>query len=134
MTLTLVLPAPCAPINSNHREHFRTEAKRTAAWRARAQIAAIQAGKPQLDHAHVWAVVGYPTNRSYDAGNFYPTAKAALDGIVSAGVLVDDSNKFVVGPDLRPGPKAEGGVFTLTISLDDECCCVDCVARFGGAA
>lgn len=130
--LTLTIEAPCKPLNANQRLHYAQKAQRTAMWRARAQVAAIQAGKPKLDHAHVWAVVGYPQNREYDAGNYYPTAKAVLDGIVTAGCLPDDSNTYVVGPDMRPGEKAD--VFTLTITLDPECECLDCRARFGGAA
>ena len=127
--LTLVIPAPCKPINSNHRLNTYVKAERTRLWRARAQVAAIQAGKPRFERAHVRAIVGYPTARSYDAGNFYPTAKACLDGIVSAGCLPDDSNDYVVGPDMREGDKAP--VFTLTITLNPDCECLDCSHRFG---
>lgn len=125
MTLTLTIPAPCEPLNSNHRLHHHVKAKRTAAWRARAQVAAIQAGKPKLPRAHIKATVSITSRRAYDAGNWYPTAKACLDGIVSAGCLPDDSNEYVTGPDMRPGDKA--GVFTIIMSLDPNCRCSDCV-------
>jgi len=130
MTLTLTIPAPCEPLNSNQRLHHMVKAKRTAAWRARAHVAAIQAGRPTLERAHVRVLIGHQQNRSYDAGNYYPTAKACLDGIVSAGCLPDDSNTYVLGPDMRPGDKAD--VFTLTITLDDACGCLDCADRFQG--
>lgn len=69
------------------------------------------------------------TNRRRDVGNLYPTVKACLDGIVSdAKVLPDDDDRHVVGPDIRPGAKAEK--FTLTITLDDSCECVDCQERW----
>jgi crossover junction endodeoxyribonuclease RusA len=127
--LILTIPAPCEPINANHRLHPHVKAKRTAAWRARAQVAAIQAGKPRMERAHIRATVGYPDARSYDAGNFYPTAKACVDGIVrDAGCLPDDSNTYVVGPDMREGDKIKP--FTLTITLDPDCDCVDCVTRW----
>jgi hypothetical protein len=126
--LTLTIPAPCEPLNSNQRLHHHVKAKRTAAWRARAHVAAIQAGKPRLDHAHVRVTVHRTTAHSYDAGNYYPTAKACLDGIVAAGCLPDDSNAYVIGPDLRPGDKRP--VLTLTITLDDACGCADCAERF----
>ena len=116
-TLTLVIPAPCKPINSNHRLNTYVKAERTRLWRARAQVAAIQAGKPRFERAHVRAIVGYPT------------AKACLDGIVSAGCLADDSNDYVVGPDMREGDKAK--TFTLTITLNPDCECLDCSHRFG---
>ena len=41
-----------------------------------------------------------------DVGNWSPTAKAIVDGIVDAGILVDDDDEHVEGPDLRPGPPA----------------------------
>jgi hypothetical protein len=34
-------------------------------------------------------------------GNYYPTAKAILDGLVDAGVLPDDNDDHVTGPDMR---------------------------------
>lgn len=126
--LTLTIPAPCEPISANARLHHHVKAKRTAAWRARSHVAAIQAGKPRLDHAHVRAFVHRTDRRSYDAGNWYPTAKACLDGIVAAGCLPDDSNAYVLGPDMREGDKAE--TFTVTITLDDACECDDCLARW----
>jgi hypothetical protein len=126
--LTLTIPAPCEPLNSNQRLHHHVKAKRTAAWRARAQVAAIQAGKPRMDRAHVRVNVALSTARKFDAGNYYPTAKACLDGIVAAGCLPDDSNEYVIGPDMRSVPKAD--VFTLWITLDDACGCGDCAARW----
>lgn len=127
--LTLTIPAPCEPLSSNQRVHWRVKAKRTAAWRARAHVAAIQAGRPKLERAHVTVTVHSTTNRRRDVLNLADTAKACLDGIVSdAHVLPDDSDAYVVGPDLRPGPKAD--VLTLTVALDDACECRDCRARW----
>ena len=39
----------------------------------------------------------------YDPGNYYPTAKAILDGIVDAGILPDDSHEYLDGPHLHHG-------------------------------
>lgn len=127
--LTLTIPAPCEPLNSNQRLHHHVKAKRTAAWRARAHVAAIQAGKPRLDRAHIRVTVHSTTNRRRDVLNLAPTVKACIDGLVQdAGVLPDDSDTYVIGPDLRPGDKRP--VFTLTITLDDACGCADCAARW----
>ena len=41
----------------------------------------------------------------WDVGNLYPTAKAIVDGLVDAGVIPDDSNEWVTGPDMRAGEK-----------------------------
>ena len=127
--LTFTIPAPCEPLTANQRLHWAVKAKRTKAWRARAQVAVIQAGRPTLDRAHVTVTVHRTDRRSYDAGNWYPTAKACLDGIVTDGhVLPDDSNTYVVGPDLRRGDKRD--VFTLVVTLDPDCDCRDCVERW----
>lgn len=55
-------------------------------------------------------------NRSYDAGNLAPTAKAIVDGLVTDyGLLPDDSNEHVIGPDMRPGEKRKQAGITITI-------------------
>lgn len=131
--VVLTLPAPCKPLNANERTHWAAKAKRVRAWRARAYVAAIQAGRPKLDRAHVTVVVHATTNRKRDIANLHPTVKAAIDGIVAdGGVLPGDDDAYLVGPDLRPGEKRD--VFTLVVTLDPACGCGDCVARFGGAA
>jgi hypothetical protein len=131
--LTLTIPAPCKPLNSNDRLHWQVKRKRTAAWRARAHVAAIQAGRPKLDRAHVTATIHPLTRRKFDAGNFYPTVKACIDGIVGdTGLLPDDDNAHLVGPDIDPGDKAEA--FTVVLVIDPECGCRRCEARFGEAA
>jgi crossover junction endodeoxyribonuclease RusA len=39
----------------------------------------------------------------------------ALDGLVDAGVVVDDDSKHVVGPDMRIGDPHPGGRLVLII-------------------
>lgn len=133
MTLTLTIPAPCKPINSNDSINRHVRAKYVKLWRTRAHVAAIQAGRPKMTRAHITYTVHATTNRKRDVGNFYPTVKACIDGIVSdTGVLPGDDDRFVVGPDPRPGVKAE--VFTLVITFNDTCGCGDCLTRFGEVA
>ena len=129
MTVTLTLAAPCDPLNSNQRLNRYVTAARVKQWRARAHVAVIQAGRPKLDRAHVTAVISHTTNRRRDALNWWPTVKAAIDGAVEAGLLPDDSDAYVVGPDLRPGDKAD--VFTVALTFDPDCECRDCAHRFG---
>lgn len=105
-------------INSNERYgHWAVRAEKTRAWRLVAKIAAQNAGLPKgLERAHITCTVHKTTNRSYDAGNLSPTAKAIVDGLVSDyGLLPDDSNEHVVGPDMRPGEKRDQAGITITI-------------------
>src|SRR5690348_8821902 len=88
--ISLHIPAPCKAINSNDRLHHAVRANRTRLWREAAAVRSAAAGLEQYDHAHVTAVCHFTDKRRRDAGNWYPTAKAALDGCVDAGLLPDD--------------------------------------------
>lgn len=122
MSHTLHIAAPDAWINQNDRQHHMVKARLTKAWRNAAAWAAKDARLPRFDRrvritAHVHKLHG----RQYDATNWAPTAKAAVDGLRDAGVLVDDSNKYVVGPDMRAGERATGRAYlTLTIEEIDD--------------
>ena len=45
--------------------------------------------------------VQWPDRRRRDVANIHPTVKALIDGCVDAGLLTDDSDRHLVGPDLR---------------------------------
>lgn len=104
-------------INSNERTHWAVRAEKTRAWRLVAKIAAQNAGLPKgLERAHITCTIHKTTNRSYDAGNLSPTAKAIVDGLVTDyGLLPDDSNAYLTGPDMRPGTKRDQAGTTITI-------------------
>jgi hypothetical protein len=47
--------------------------------------------------------------------NFYPTAKAIVDGLIRYGMCADDSNEYVEGPYLHEGGKGPAAlVLTIT--------------------
>lgn len=68
----------------------------TTAWRSRSL--------PRLAAAHVVCELLFADRRRRDPGNWAPTAKACVDGLVDAGVLPDDDGKHLLGPDMRLGP------------------------------
>lgn len=93
-------------LNSNDRDHWRALRPITAGWRANAAAAAAAAGLPTgLGRVHISGLVVKERAGTYDAMNFYPTAKAVVDGLIDYGLCVDDSNEFVEGPFLWPGGK-----------------------------
>ena len=103
MSTVVIEPPPCALINANDRLHYQAKAKLTKAWRE-AAAGAIWVNprvKPLHESARVIVAVRFPTNHRRDVGNYYPTAKAILDGLVDAGVLPDDNDQHVTGPDMR---------------------------------
>lgn len=104
-------------INSNERTHWAVRAEKTRAWRLVAKIAAQNAGLPKgLNKAHLTVYVHKTNNRAYDVHNLYGTAKAAIDGLVTDyGLLPDDSNAYLTGPDMRHGEKQDQAGITITI-------------------
>lgn len=123
---TITLPAGLRLLNSNQRIHRHEQARLTRALRAAAHqavtedqalMAALAAAKPGplLERAHILAVYHPPTNGRRDPANYYPGVKAAVDGIVDAGLLDDDDHTHVVGPDMRLGAKRNGGQLVLII-------------------
>jgi hypothetical protein len=102
-------------LNSNDRDHWRVIRPITATWRAAAAEAAARAGLPTgLARVRITAQVVKARAGDYDAGNYYPTAKAVVDGLIDHGMCVDDNNRYVEGPFLHPGGKGEPAL-VLTI-------------------
>ncbi|MCW2897804.1 MAG: Endodeoxyribonuclease RusA [Streptosporangiaceae bacterium] len=124
--ITIALPAGLPLLNSNQRLHHRPKAKLTAALRAAAMeavsedpalMAALAAAKPGplYTRAHILGILHPPTRRRADPANWYPSFKAAVDGIVDAGVLEDDDHTRVIGPDMRIGTVVKGGRIVLVV-------------------
>lgn len=123
-------------MNANHRLHFAKKAEQTKKIRDAAAAAARSTGVPALPGAWVMGYVHPPKNYAvWDPANYHPMAKAALDGLVDAGVFADDSHQFVAGPDMRPAPKVSGGQLVLVIMPDVwRCRCGhDGLEHVGGA-
>lgn len=103
-SLILKVPAPEKYMNANDRPpHWAVKAKQTKAWREAGYAAALTASLPKIDKAHIVATLFFHDSRQRDPNNYNPTTKAILDGMVDAGVFVDDNWKHVVGPDHRVG-------------------------------
>jgi hypothetical protein len=94
-----------------HRRHV------IAAWRSAARDKARATKLPDLAAVRIIAELRFPDRRRRDPGNFYDTAKAAVDGLVDAGVIADDSAAYVLGPDMRLGPIAPGFLGILVLHL-----------------
>jgi hypothetical protein len=125
-TWTLELPPGTQLLTLNQRMHRMVAARltrtlrETAGWLARAQHI------PRLEAAWIVCELTVPDRRRRDPGNWMPTAKACVDGLVDAGVLDDDDFSRVRGPDMRLNVAAhrerygQGGVFTVCITELDS--------------
>lgn len=64
----------------------------------------------RIPKVQITAHIIKPTSRAYDAHNLIPTVKAIIDGLVDYQLITDDTNKHLIGPDMREGGKGQAGV------------------------
>lgn len=120
--LTLTVVAPCAWLNANDRGAWRWHSGKIRDWRNAALVSARAAKLPKLERAHIIATFRFQDAGRRDVHNWYPTAKALVDGLIEYGLLPDDSTAYLIGPDLRVGEKlgrrrfAPVGEVVLTIT------------------
>lgn len=107
--IELYVPAPCAWINSNQRLHRMQTAKLTAIWK-QAGVVAAHGHEPITVPVHITAHIYKPRAGRYDPNNLWPSIKALVDGLVTAGLLVDDDHQHVIGPDMRHGGKGDAAI------------------------
>ncbi|MEW1813250.1 hypothetical protein AB0284_21415 [Pseudarthrobacter phenanthrenivorans] len=129
--LLLDIPAPCKWINSNSRDHRMVQAKLTAIWRNAGTLAVTdenrrrhREGEPALvpfdTKVRIVATIYKKRQGRYDVLNLWPSLKAAIDGIVSAGLLVDDSFEHIIGPDMRHGGFGEPRIVVRIEELKED--------------
>ena len=68
-----------------------------------------------LNKAHITVYVHKSNRRPYDVHNLYGTAKAAIDGLIDHGLLPDDNNAHLTGPDMRQGKTRPVAGITIVI-------------------
>lgn len=120
------LPLITGPrLTANDRPHWAKRASVTRTWRTLAWAEAKRARIPALDRARIVIEWMPPDRRRRDPANAAPMGKAAVDGIVDAGVLPDDSAQYLDGPDFRlgrvtPSPLAAAArMATLRITISE---------------
>lgn len=93
-TVTITLPLPPALLSGHNKGHWRSRAGVIKAMRQQAFLAA-KAKRVQLDSAGVsyWFVL--PDRRRRDVANLVQSCKPYIDGIVDAGVIPDDSWRYL---------------------------------------
>jgi len=104
-------------LNANDRSHYRERSKKTERLRDGAFRAAGK--KPvTFGKVKVRCIFRAPDNRRRDTANLYPSFKAILDGLVDAGVIKDDNDKYVVSFELLRGenlPRVKNGQLIIEI-------------------
>lgn len=102
-------------LNAERSAHWRVHRRTTAeaverwAWLAR---------QARIPHLAAVIIEAHPTykGRKQDAGNCYPTVKAAIDALVAVGVLDDDTPDIVRAITLHaPDPSISTDGLTLVV-------------------
>lgn len=118
--LTMDIPAPWW-MSANDRPHWAVKARATHNVRQMTVLKAKAARLPALTVVHVAAWIQYPTAGRADPGNASPTVKAAIDGLVDAGVIPDDDHTHLIGPDYRREiGKAPKGIHRVRLVITDQ--------------
>ncbi|MFK8851306.1 hypothetical protein [Streptomyces sp. Ac-502] len=120
-TWRIELPIGLKLLNANQNLHYRRKAELIKTIRTTAWTIARSQKIPNLQRAHAYYVI-HPHTRTTrrDPGNWAPTAKAAIDGLVDAHVLPDDDSTRLLGPDPRIGTPIKGSQFVLWITDLDQ--------------
>lgn len=101
--------------NSDRRLHHYAKARKVKLWR---DVTAWRSrGMPTIERCRIVCELRFGDRRKRDPGNWYPTAKACLDGLRDSGVLPDDDAAHVIGPDMRLGPVVHKDFQALVIHI-----------------
>jgi hypothetical protein len=94
MTYTFEFLAPDVLLNMNDRTHWRKLATQVRAWRTAAYVGARDIGR-LLPPCNVTVTLPVRDNRRRDPMNYVKTVKPIIDGMVDAGLWIDDDSTWV---------------------------------------
>ena len=103
------------PANKHRNLHYQAAATYNRSWRFAFNVLAREAKVPAL------AVIEITVHQTQAKGTLpdtmasAPTVKAAIDGLVDAGVIPDDTGKHLAAVTFLPPVKGNGDWLTLTI-------------------
>jgi crossover junction endodeoxyribonuclease RusA len=106
-------------LTSNGRYHRMKAATMTRDLRTLAKLAARDV-PTVTGRVRIVAWISYPNRASgrADPNNAHPTTKALVDGLVDAGVLVDDDSAHVLGPDHRRDVNGSGRGYRVRLVIE----------------
>jgi crossover junction endodeoxyribonuclease RusA len=110
---TLALPAGYDLLSANDRHHFRVKADIVKQIRADAANLARFQRLPKLTVVRITAVLHPRDKRHQDSDNVQPTVKACVDGLVAAGYLPGDDERYVLSTTYVLGAPVKGKQLVL---------------------
>lgn len=116
-TYTVAIPGRVSTQNALVRKYHQRRAEHDSVWRLAAFEAARNFNLPLLDKVKITACPWLKGRRSQDVAACLPSVKAAIDGLVDAGVLVDDTPAHVLSLEFLP-PALGAEVDELVLTLE----------------
>ena len=101
---------PSEMISLNGRAHWAAVHRQTVMLRSRGSLMVRAATRPRFRMATLTVHVAYPDHRRRDVHNLMGTVKPLVDGMVDAGLLPDDDDTHLIGPDLRVWARGDRAV------------------------
>lgn len=116
VTHTVALPPGLRLLNANERLHWRVKNQVAQDIVDAAIIMTRKAKIPPLERVTIQAVLHPADTKRRDPHNWYPSVKAAIDGVVRAGrVLADDDAEHVLDVSIVLGAPIKGSQLVLHI-------------------
>ena len=116
-TYTIAVEGRVTTVNRERTMHFHERSDAMKPWRKGFERAAVAANVPGLDKVKITACPWLKGKRSQDVAACLPSVKAAIDGLVDAGVLVDDTPAHVLSLEFLP-PALGAEVDELVLTLE----------------
>jgi crossover junction endodeoxyribonuclease RusA len=101
-------------LNQERTKHWAWRRERVEEWKGAFYWLAKDARVPSMDRIAVTVDIEMP-GIVQDVCNGYPAAKAAIDGLVIAGVIPDDTPEHLVAVTFLAPRHAKQPRFTLTV-------------------
>lgn len=89
--IAITLPFPDPKLHAHNKGHWRTKRQAVKDLRLQGMLAANGKVNKPIESATICYDIYYPAKRKYDLANTVQSCKPAIDGVVDAGVLVDDN-------------------------------------------
>jgi crossover junction endodeoxyribonuclease RusA len=117
--LTVVGRRPWTVNQERKKGSHHERAEITRWWRENFMLAAFQAGVPHYTKITLEVTPILPDRKLQDTGACYPTAKAAIDGLVDAGVVDDDAPRYVPTITFNSPVVSDVGGLRIVIKPED---------------
>lgn len=110
-------------LTMNRRGHWANDDTARKDWKhwARIMSAIIKAQRGSMQMpVKITIALYWPDRRVRDSNNYAQTGKAIVDGFVQSGLLSDDRDSLVIGPDMRRIPKHKDRTSRSLIVIIEE--------------